>query len=141
MTRLLRGCWLLLIAFGVATAYAQEPQEPEDSMKSEVAELEPAVKTDGSEPEPRPGRTQDPVTYAAMDHMELDQTSIIGNRELPRVMYIVPWKKADMGDLMGRPVNSLLDEVLKPVDRDVFRRHLDYYEELTEPTDEAEISD
>lgn len=56
-------------------------------------------------------------------------------------MYIVPWKKADMGDLMGRPVNSLLDEVLMPVDRDVFRRHLDYYEELTQPKDEAEISD
>ena len=128
MTRLLRGCWLLLIAFGVVTAYAQEP---EGTMESEVAELEPAVNTDGGEPELRPGRTEDPVTYAAMDHLELDQTSIIGNRELPRVMYIVPWKKADMGDLMGRPVNSLLDEVLMPVDRDVFRRHLEYYEDLT----------
>ncbi len=138
MTRLLRGCWLLLIAFGVVTAYAQVP---EGTMEAEVAELEPAVNTDGSEPELRPGRTEDPVTYAAMDHLELDETSIIGNRELPRVMYIVPWKKADMGDLMGRPVNSLLDEVLMPVDRDVFRRHLDYYEELTKPKDEAEISD
>lgn len=74
MTRLLWGCWLLLIAFGMATAYAQEPQEPKDSMEAEVAELEPAVNTDGSESEPPPRRTEDPVTYAAMDHLELDQT-------------------------------------------------------------------
>ena len=33
-------------------------------------------------------------------------------------------------DLVGRPVNSLLDEVLEPVDRDVFRRQNRYFEAL-----------
>ncbi len=61
------------------------------------------------------------------DRIELDTTTVTGNRELPKVMYVVPWKKADIGDLMGRPLNSLLDEVLAPVDRDVFRREVAYY--------------
>ena len=29
---------------------------------------------------------------AAQDRAELDRTQIIGNRELPKVLYIVPWK-------------------------------------------------
>ncbi len=65
-----------------------------------------------------------------MDHLELDPTAITGNRELPKVMVIVPWKKADLGDLNGPPANSLLNEVLEPVDREVFRRELRYFEAL-----------
>ena len=65
-----------------------------------------------------------------MDHLELDPTSITGNRELPKVMVIVPWKRAELGDLEGRPANSLLNEVLEPVDREVFRRELRYFEAL-----------
>lgn len=67
---------------------------------------------------------------ATMDHLELDPTSITGNRELPKVMVIVPWKKAELGELTGRPANSLLNEVLEPVDREVFRRELRYFEAL-----------
>jgi hypothetical protein len=66
----------------------------------------------------------------AMDHLELDPTAITGNRELPKVMVIVPWKKADLGELTARPANSLLNEVLEPVDREVFRRELRYFEAL-----------
>jgi len=46
------------------------------------------------------------------------------------VLYIVPWKRSDLGDLVGKPVNSLLDEVLTPVDRDVFKRQNRYYDAL-----------
>ena len=66
----------------------------------------------------------------ALDRLELDTTQITGNRELPKVLYIVPWKRADLGDLVGKPVNSLLDEVLTPVDRDVFKRENRYYRAL-----------
>jgi hypothetical protein len=65
-----------------------------------------------------------------MDELDLDRTEITGNRELPKVLYIVPWKASDLGDLVGRPVNSLLDEVLAPVDREVFVRQVDYYQNL-----------
>jgi hypothetical protein len=64
------------------------------------------------------------------DRVELETTEITGNRELPKVLYIVPWKRSDLGDLVGRPPNSLLDEVLQPIDRDVFLRENRYYDAL-----------
>jgi len=45
-------------------------------------------------------------------------------------MVIVPWKDPAMGDLVGKPVNSLINEVLVPVDRDVFLRQTKYFEQL-----------
>jgi hypothetical protein len=62
----------------------------------------------------------------AQDKADIDRTQIIGNRELPKVLYIVPWKRPMPGDLSGRPVVSVLDEALAPVDRDVFRRQVQY---------------
>ena len=66
------------------------------------------------------------ASAAAQDRADIDRTQIIGNRELPKVLYIVPWKKPVPGELSGRPVVSVLDEALAPVDRDVFRRQVQY---------------
>ena len=66
----------------------------------------------------------------AEDRAHLDTTQIIGSRELPKVLYIVPWKPPMPGDLVGRPVTSLLDEALAPVDRDVFRRQVQYHDAI-----------
>ena len=63
---------------------------------------------------------------AAQDRATIDPTQIIGNRELPKVLYIVPWKKPLPGALAGRPTASVMDEALDPIDRDVFRRQLRY---------------
>jgi len=68
----------------------------------------------------------------AQDRADIDRTQIIGNRELPKVLYIVPWKKPLPGDLAGRPPASVLDEALAPIDREVFRRELKY-----DPTTQA----
>ncbi len=62
----------------------------------------------------------------SIDRADLDRSQITGNRELPKVLYIVPWKKPGPGDLAGRPLVSVLDEALSPVDRDVFRRQVSY---------------
>jgi hypothetical protein len=64
------------------------------------------------------------------DRVQLDTTDITGNRELPKVLYIVPWRHSDIGDLVGKPPKSLLDEVLEPIDRDVFLRENRYYDAL-----------
>ena len=67
----------------------------------------------------------------AQDRADIDRTQIIGNRELPKVLYIVPWKKPLPGELSGRPGASVLDEALAPVDRDVFRRQVQYDAKVT----------
>jgi hypothetical protein len=92
-------------------------------------------------PAPGPGPAAVPGSGAAAgaplkggkssDRLELDTTQISGNRELPKVMYVVPWRRPDPGEFTGRPPNSLLDEALTPVDRDVFRRQNSYYSALS----------
>jgi len=67
---------------------------------------------------------------SAQDRATIDNTNIIGNRELPKVLYIVPWKKPGPGDLSGMPSESVLDEALAPLDRDVFRRQVRYDAQL-----------
>ena len=99
---------------------ALEGTQPEDE------EIEPAVNTSAAGDE----ISRSTAGSRVMDSMELGRTEITGNQELPTVMYIVPWKKADPGDLMGKPVNTLLDEVLAPIDREEFIRQVDYYEDL-----------
>jgi hypothetical protein len=114
---------------------AQEPRRR--APLADVADLEPAVDVGATEaPIPASRAPAPPRASSAsrsgrvMDSLDLGTTSITGNQELPKVLYIVPWKRSDLGDLMGRPVNTLLDEVLAPVDPEVFERHLDYYETL-----------
>jgi hypothetical protein len=67
------------------------------------------------------------ASIVAEDRIDLEGTTITGNRELPKVLYIVPWKRTLSGELVGKPVQSLLDEALAPVDRDVFRRQVEYH--------------
>jgi len=70
------------------------------------------------------------ITHLAFaeDRMELDKANIQGASELPKVLYIVPWKKAEIGT---RPVkiNRMVDEVLSPVDREVLQREIKFYEQ------------
>ncbi|MEM7401314.1 MAG: hypothetical protein AAF304_05130 [Pseudomonadota bacterium] len=60
---------------------------------------------------------------------ELEGIEVIGNRELPKALVIVPWKAPEPGDLDGSPLQSLIDEVLGPVDKDVHKRKVSYYEQ------------
>jgi len=76
----------------------------------------------------------------AMDRVDLESSQITGNRELPRVLYIVPWRAPEAGDLEGRPVNSLLYELTRPVDRDVFRRENRYFDALRAQSPNADAS-
>ncbi len=69
----------------------------------------------------------------AQDRADIDRSQIVGNRELPKVLYIVPWKKPVPGELSARPVDSVLDEALAAIDRDVFRRQLRYDQQLQPP--------
>ena len=71
---------------------------------------------------------------ARTDRLDLGLATVTGDHEQPKVLYIVPWKRADIGDLEGKPMNSLVDEVLSPVDRDVFKREVVYYKAIQADT-------
>ena len=59
--------------------------------------------------------------------LELEETEITGARELPKVLYIVPWKKT-RPDSSPLPMRSLINEALSPIDVDVFKRQVRYHE-------------
>jgi hypothetical protein len=117
--------FMLAMLLATFASFAQEEGEDEDLM--------PAVDTSAIADEDEPVAedvTRTTTGNRVMDSMELGRTEITGNQELPKVLYIVPWQKSDPGDLMGRPVNTLLDEVLAPIDRKEFVRQVDYYDDL-----------
>ena len=127
-------------AFGTAILLAMLLTAFAAFAQDEVEDIGPAVDTSAVEPELIEPAVDTSATANAitrrttgnrvMDSMQLGRTEITGNQELPKVMYIVPWKKANPGDLMGKPINTLLDEVLAPIDREEFLRQVDYYDDL-----------
>jgi hypothetical protein len=124
---------LLLTTAALAAEPAAEQAAPAQPAPKTSTDASPAVDTsaspavDTSAPAADTSKAAAPGRRAQNDHVILDTTIVTGNRELPKVLYIVPWKKADLGDLPAQPFNTLLDEVLTPVDRDVFRREVTYY--------------
>ena len=116
---------MLLAAFA---SFAQEPASDDELMPA----VDTSAQVDEQEASEAPPQdvTRTTAGSRVMDSMQLSRTEITGNQELPKVLYIVPWQKSDPGDLMGRPVNSLLDEVLAPLDREEFVRQVEYYGDL-----------
>jgi hypothetical protein len=135
------GAW----CFCAAAAFAQQapPAEAAKAPKAATAQSEAGEpRANTSEP---PANAGDPpangrpaagvrATAAgqkpnnAADKLQLGTATVTGDREQPKVMYVVPWKRSDIGDLGGKPMNSLVDEILAPVDRDVFKREVRYYQ-------------
>lgn len=142
--RLVVSCLLTIAATHFASAAMAQSGDEKESPDAagtatqaapiDIDALEPAV--DVSEISSRTGPAGDAgderptLRRGAVQTLDLGTTSITGNQELPKVLYIVPWKRSDLGDLVGRPVNTLLEEALAPVDPEVFERRLEYYESL-----------
>jgi hypothetical protein len=160
VTRFRTGLMTLVLAVaGTGLALADDPPaDPKQAARAASAAVRDAEPAAGAAPPTAPPRrvpaaaktpskpsadvAAAPKSAKALDRIELDPTQITGNRELPKVMVIVPWKRSDIGDLIGRPVNSLVDEALQPLDRGVFRREIDYYKALSpdQPRNETHVT-
>ncbi len=57
---------------------------------------------------------------------ELSGISIIGNKEAPKSLYIVPWQNSEVGVATSLS-SGLLDDSMRPLDKEVFLRELDFY--------------
>lgn len=125
-----RALLLLASAAWTATTIAGPPEVPKPAVVAATPAngAEQATAVDATKPvkpaKAAPGKT--------IDRVELDQTTITGNRELPNVMVIVPWKESSPGSVSPAS-RSLLEEALAPLDREEFRRELQDREAL-QPT-------
>ena len=107
----------------------------EPAVSSEtLAEMDSTAPDEAEQAEPTAVLAQDVRRTASasgvMDEIDLAASEVTGNQELPKVLYIVPWQKSEAGELVGKPVNTLLEEVLAPIDRSEFVRQVDYYGDL-----------
>jgi hypothetical protein len=149
------GGILLLCSICAGTALGQASAPPPDAAQAPQSPAKPAApglagpaaaskgaQNEAGEPRVRGkelARGGEQAPDKRVDRVELGTTTVTGNRELPKVMYVVPWKKSDIGELAGKPMNSLLDEVLAPVDRDVFRREVTYFHAVNGPPGQISV--
>lgn len=66
----------------------------------------------------------------------LSGISIVGNKEAPKSLFIVPWKSSEIGFETGLS-SSLLNEKMMPVDKEVFARELNFYSIIDSSTKET----
>ncbi len=107
-------CTLLVEALLLtpAVAQAQEAAAESGTAKQATTETKPAA-----ENAPR----------VDSDVKELSGISIIGNEEAPKSLYIVPWQNSEVGVATSLQ-SGLFDDSMRPLQREVFMRELDYYE-------------
>lgn len=66
------------------------------------------------------------------------QDTVIGNQELPQVLYIVPWQSAEDTSIIFHPVHTKLGrDVFKHIERPEHLRELEYLEQLQQPAQPA----
>jgi hypothetical protein len=64
----------------------------------------------------------------AQQKIEMEVTVFKGNKELPKVLYIVPWKRLADGNLKQKLVlHSLFEEAFDPIEPEAFQRYVEDY--------------
>ncbi len=74
-----------------------------------------------------------PVTILAAegkDRVQLDETVISGNQELPKVLYILPWRDPDGLPELNLDTELAESEVFRRLYPPAYRRELDYLNTL-----------
>ena len=60
---------------------------------------------------------------------EMSGMSIVGNDEAPKSLYLVPWNSSEIGGETS--LDTMLSEGDVPVDREVFKRQVEFYQVST----------
>lgn len=75
--------------------------------------------------------TMSPVVLGQEARVVLRST-VVGNQEQPKVLYIVPWQQAEKPEIIYQPLQSVVDGVFRQIDRDEFLRELDYQQKISQ---------
>jgi len=63
------------------------------------------------------------MPLGAEEAIKMEGMSVIGNKESPNLLYIVPWKSPEIPDIDEPDISSrLFTEALRPVEREVLIR-------------------
>lgn len=112
--------FFLFISFFMAPASMAGDEKKDVKTEKTAKKGSDEKDSEKKDPETKDSEKKDPETK------ELSGMSIVGNDEAPKSLYIVPWKSSEIG--LETSLNMALNEKDAPVDRDVFKRKLDFYE-------------
>lgn len=74
----------------------------------------------------------------AATELQSEGITIHGQSELPKVLYIVPWKRRQASEIDMPSSKSLASDILEPIDPEIFRRQIRYHELLTQQQDDKQ---
>ena len=106
---------LFLLTIACSLAVAQPPESAEESEPSSPAEGQ-----NGAAAAPQSGQAG-VVTLS---------TTVTGNQEQPKVLYIVPWQSAQDERILNEPLNSQTNRVFSHVERSEHLRELEFISEF-----------
>ncbi|MCZ6831490.1 MAG: hypothetical protein O7F73_18235 [Gammaproteobacteria bacterium] len=69
----------------------------------------------------------------AQEAVVILRSTVTGNQEQPRVMYIVPWQQPGPTDFEYTPGSGLAQDLFTHIEREEFVRELDYRALLANP--------
>jgi len=113
---------LSVLLFSAIMAAAQDMNSDKESEMVAVQDM-------NSDKESEMAAVQDMNSDKESEAKELSGISIVGNDDAPKSLYIVPWKSSEIG--VETSLDMMLNEGDVPVDRDVFRRRLEFYQVST----------
>jgi len=67
------------------------------------------------------------INAYAQERVDLEGATIIGNRELPKVLYVVPWKLPNKGHIISRTITRQISEDSSPITPTNFQRILELH--------------
>ena len=71
-----------------------------------------------------------PFVTQAQEAKVVLRSTVKGNQEQPKVLYLVPWQKSETPELIYQPLQSLVDGVFEEVGREEFLRELRYRDKI-----------
>lgn len=113
------------LALILTASFAAHAQDEMPAVSNPASDM-PAVTTPGAA---APGGAKPPAATAPTANTSAG-TTIFGERESPIGLYITPWRDARPEDNIDRPAR-LLQEKMRPIDRAVFNRQVEYHEALS----------
>jgi len=111
--------WTLLAVLASAPAAVLAQQAQPEAVQKQPEEAQPKSE------EAQPKKDEDGKLISVPGGKALGM-SILGNQEAPKALVIVPWKRSELGNVVG--ISTMLDDSKQPIDKEVFMRMLSYYE-------------
>ena len=70
----------------------------------------------------------------AEERITMDGLKVIGNKEMPNILYILPWQSAKLPTMVELPLSGLIKDALQPIDRESVLRKK-FYQEIVLKTE------